>query len=262
MTLLEVILAIAVTGFLLAAAATFVVSISSIWMNREDRNFFEDHVDGVAEFLQGCFSQAGVSVTLEKSTGSDDSQSPQEESGDTGTPPEVEGSITGPDGDGSKPKETDSSRVSAGLVRSDPAPIAFKSPPGFADYKDPLLHFRLSKKPPLLIGQDRMPAQFIDAYIYFDPSEGLSLIWYSNLQEEVKDTRDLRRTLVSPWVTAIHYIYWDEQFERWEEEDEPMKGDDDGFLLPRFLKIVFTYEDESKERLLTIPVPSISLPLF
>ena len=51
MTLIEVVLALAVAGFLLAAATSFVVSISNIWAERSLRNFFEDHVDGVTEFI-------------------------------------------------------------------------------------------------------------------------------------------------------------------------------------------------------------------
>ena len=62
MSLLEVILAIAVAGFVLAAAVSMLVSISSIWSERAERHFFVDHVDGVTEFLNATFATAGVGI--------------------------------------------------------------------------------------------------------------------------------------------------------------------------------------------------------
>ncbi|TVP79201.1 MAG: prepilin-type N-terminal cleavage/methylation domain-containing protein [Puniceicoccaceae bacterium] len=64
-TLLEVILAVTIAGALLAAAAALMVSITDAWLQRQDRHFFEDHVDGVTEFLQASFSMAGSEIALE-----------------------------------------------------------------------------------------------------------------------------------------------------------------------------------------------------
>ena len=63
-TLLEVILAVTIAGALLAGAATLMVSVTNAWLEREDRHFFEDHVDGVTEFLQASFSMAGIEIAL------------------------------------------------------------------------------------------------------------------------------------------------------------------------------------------------------
>ena len=57
-TLLEVILAVTIAGALLAGAATLMVSVTNAWLERQDQHFFEDHVDGVTEFLQASFSMA------------------------------------------------------------------------------------------------------------------------------------------------------------------------------------------------------------
>jgi Tfp pilus assembly protein PilW len=67
MTLIEVVLALAVAGFLLTAATSFVVSVSSIWSDRTQRHFFEDHVDGVTEFLRSALQTAGSSIALAES---------------------------------------------------------------------------------------------------------------------------------------------------------------------------------------------------
>ena len=64
-TLIEVLLAITITGFVLASATTLIVSISEIWANRQNSHFFGDHVDGVTEFLQARLSEAGTEIALD-----------------------------------------------------------------------------------------------------------------------------------------------------------------------------------------------------
>ncbi len=266
MTLLEVILAIAATAFLLASAASFVVSVSSIWLDRENRHFFHDHVDGVTEFLRGSFAQAGVAVTPASSPsgrdGREDGGEP-EDGGDGGEPEDGELLIEISDGGESGAGGGRAAPAPGGaLLRTTEDPVDFARPPGFERYRDPLLHFRLARRPPLLVAPDAAPAQFIEVYLYFEPDEGLSLLWTSNLQEEADDLRDLRRTRVSRWVSGLRYVYWDERFDRWEEEDEPLEADDGEPRLPRYLKIEFTHGEEKTERLLALPVPSTALPLF
>ncbi|MGJ8650096.1 MAG: PulJ/GspJ family protein [Opitutaceae bacterium] len=245
-TLLEVILAIAITGFVLAAATSFVVSISRIWVDREERHFFEDHVDGVTEFLNACFTSAGMEVALGDST---------TDNTDTSTEGEVRLEVGG--------GNNEATSENGGLLRSSEEPVGLGRLPGSADYEDPLISFKLIEVPPLLINLDDEPIIGIEAFIHFEDGEGLSLLWYSILQEEVEDVNDLRRTEISQLVTDIQYVYWDEKIEQWEVEDKLMEGEgDEEFLLPRFIKLTFEYEDETKERSLTIPVPSTSALLF
>jgi len=261
MSLLEVILAIAVAGFVLAAAVAMLVSISNIWSDRSDRHFFVDHVDGVTEFMNATFSSAGVAIAL-KDSSETKTNSPQGENGAGNQLPRVSISRTG---GGSTRSGTDSntSNSSGGLIGAADEPVGWARPPGFSDSKDPLLNFKLTKAPPLLVGLENAPLLGIDIFLYFDNSDGLSLLWYSTLQEEAEDLNDLRRTAISSLVTKIHYIYWDERFEKWEEEDKPMEADgNDQFILPRFLKLTFEYENETQERTLTIPVPSKSALLY
>ncbi|MDP4694562.1 MAG: type II secretion system GspH family protein [Opitutales bacterium] len=250
-TLLEVILAIAITGFVLAAATSFVVSISRIWVDREERHFFEDHVDGVTEFLNACFSSAGMEVALGDST--------TDNSTNTSTEGEVRLEIGGDTSSG----DNEATSENGGLLRSSEEPVGLGRLPGSADYEDPLISFKLIEVPPLLINLDDEPIIGIEAFIHFEDGEGLSLLWYSILQEEVEDINDLRRTEISQLVTDIQYVYWDEKIEQWEVEDKLMEGEgDEEFLLPRFIKLTFEYEGETKERSLTIPVPSTSALLF
>jgi len=241
MTLLEVVLAIAVAGFVLTAALTLLVSVTSIWSDRSERHFFTDHVDGVSEFLNAAFANAGEGITPTTNTNSNPTSPDAQPAIDANAAPATDGSLIG---------QTDS-------------PIRWERPPSFANYTDPLLNFSMSETPPLMIGREDAPSLGINAFLHFEAEDGLSLLWYSTLQEEVEDTNDLRRTLISPLVKKITYIYWDERFERWEEESEPQKGDgEDQYPLPRFIKLFFEYEDEPKERILTLPVTSKSALIF
>lgn len=257
MTLIEVVLAIAVAGFVLASATTFLISVSNIWHERQNRHFFEDHVDGVAEFLKASFTMAGYEIgTGTTDEGADD----EPEDGDIGDDAGNEDlQITTERSESNNSQEN----TSGGLSGTSETPITWEKLPGSAGYDEPLLSFSLTTTPPLLVGLDAVPFTKVKLYLHFNQSEGLSLLWHSNLLEEVEDERDLRRTLVSPIVKQLSYVYWDETFEKWEETEEPEEGEgDEEFLLPRYLKLTFEYEGETKERVIAIPVPTQSAFLF
>lgn len=265
-TLLEVILAVAIAGALLAGAATLMVSVTNAWLERQNQHFFEDHVDGVTEFLQASFSLAGNEIALgdeDESGGSTSSETGNEIKTDG---PEVTVGISGnnnSDGSNSMDGDTSESTSGRGLVRVSEDPIGWSQPPGFADYQDPLLRFGLHDTPPLLVQTENAPIIGVEAFLHFEDDEGLSLLWYTPLQEDTEDLDDLRRTKISNLITKMEYVYWDERFEKWETESEPKESvDDDQFILPRFLKLTFEYEGVIKERSLTIPVTSRNALIF
>lgn len=259
-TLLEVLLAITIAGFVLAAASTMIVSVSNIWASRQDSNFFEDHVDGVAEFIQSCFSRAGTEIALSNSNSPSGSEDDDEEAENDENTPAI--SLRVEPGAGNNRNRSGENSSGGSLIRRSEDPVDWGRPPGFADYRDPLINFKVRDNPPLFVQQGNAPVRGIDAFLYFDQDEGLSLLWYSVLQEDTEDENDLRRTPISPYVKEILYIYWDERFERWEEEQEPQEGEEDEFMLPRFIKLVFERESVTKERTISIPVPSRSAMLF
>jgi hypothetical protein len=264
-TLLEVILAVTIAGALLAGAATLMVSVTNAWLERQDRHFFEDHVDGVTEFLQASFSIAGTEIALGDEDGSGGSTISE-----TGNEIEADGSQVTVDISGNNNLESGNSMqgntestASSGLMRVSEDPIDWSQPPGFADYQEPLLHFKLRDTPPLLVQTENAPIIGVEAFLHFEDDEGLSLLWYTPLQEDSEDLDDLRRTPLSDLVIKVEYVYWDERFEKWESETEPKEGEgDDQFILPRFLKLTFEYEAVTKERTLTIPVTSRNALIF
>lgn len=265
-TLLEVLLAVTITGFVLAAASTMLVSVTNIWANRLESNFFEDHVDGVAEFVQSSFTKAGIEIALGDSDPTSGRQENEQNPENTENTPEIslrinrEGKADNTRNNNTRNNNSETS--TSALIRRSEDPMGWAEPPGFAGYRDQLLNFKLREQPPLLVSTNNAPVPGIDAFLYFDRDEGLSLLWYSLLQEEVDNENDLRRTPISPYVTEMRYVYWDERFERWEEEDEPQEGEDDQYLLPRFIKLIFEKDELTKERTISIPVPSRSAILF
>ena len=265
-TLLEMLLAIAITGLILAGAVSLVVSVSNIWSNRQESHFFEEHVDGVTEFLQASFQQAGVAIRLEDGTAGNSESNPDTDAGQTnGTEPEnptISVGVDNRDDSGRARSPGSSAEGAAGLTRVAEEPIRWTKPPGFAAYEDPLLNFALSRQPPLLVDRRNGPAVGVEAFLHFDPREGLSLLWYSKLQEEAEDLRDLRRTELSRFVKSIRYVYWDERFERWEEEPEPREDEDGALLLPRYIRLTFDDEGVTAERTIAIPLVSRQAILF
>ena len=265
-TLLEVILAVSIAGALLAGAATLMVSVTNAWLERQDQHFFEDHVDGVTEFLQASFSMAGTEIALgneDESGGStmNESGNSNIETDDSQVTVDISGNnnLEG----GTSIEGNTESTTNSGLVRVSEDPIDWSKPPGFANYQNPLLHFKLRDTPPLLVQTENAPIIGVEAFLYFEDDEGLSLLWYTPLQEDSEDLDDLRRTQLSDLVTKVEYVYWDERFEKWERETEPKEGEgDDQFILPRFMKLTFEYESVTKERTLTIPVTSMNALIF
>ena len=260
-TLMEIILAVSIAGALLAAAASLVVSVSELWVERQDRHFFDDHVDGVTEFIQASLIKSGTTITVKAS----DEQAANNSSSsgintDTSNPNITEVGIISPN---KNTGDNKSQFEGASLIKTAEKPITWSKPPGYADYEDPLLHYSMKDSSPLFIKDDDAPIIGIEAFLYFEKNKGLSILWYTPLQEDSEDLNDLRRTQISDLITKIEYIYWDDRFEKWEIEIKPQESETNGeLILPRFAKLTFEYEGESKERILTIPVPSHSVLIF
>ena len=274
-TLIEVLLALAIAGFLIAAATSFVVSISNIWAERSQRNFFEDHVDGVTEFINATLQLAGASIQINDNKNSSEQQKNGVEMMIQGTaeitPQQNNASIPVQKKDTIKNLRYDAD--SKGLMTNetslrnrDSNPILWKRLPGSANYEEPLLHFKLNHTPPLFVSESPQPSlDQVEVYLFFDSSKGLSMLWHSILKEETETVDDLRRTLISPYIKSLEYVYWDSRFEKWEIEKKPRDAEDSTeqeYLLPRAIQLSFVYENEIKIRTLSIPVTSYSSILF
>jgi len=157
----------------------------------------------------------------------------------------------------------EASEGASGAEENSSAPVEWARPPGWSDLDDPLLYFQQAEAPALFVREGQsLPA--IQAYLYFDDNEGLSVLWYSVLDaEEIEEEKDLRRTLISSYVTNMDYAYYELEEDEWEITEDPMEDDDDNFRLPDFIRLTFTHPDEGERlRSILIPHASTEIPLF
>lgn len=226
-SLLEIILAVAVSGMLLTFVMFHIVSLSNIWLNSGDNDFFQQHAEGVTVFLNSAFA---ASEAVEGGARRDDDA----EVGET----------------------RDLERDSTTQARA----IEWSSPPGEGGFTDPLLTFRL-KEVPGVMAYEGDPLPGITAYLKFERGQGLALIWHSRL-ETIEQSSDLRTTLLSQFVDDINYAYYDAEDDSWREEPEPYEDDGGRLLLPDFLKLTFIYQDEEIITTVHIPMTDANVPLF
>lgn len=140
------------------------------------------------------------------------------------------------------------------------ASISWNRPPGFSEFEDPLLTFRLKEAPALLALPDQ---QFtaITCHLYFRKGYGLFMLWYSNLQK-TEDSDDVQRTLVSPLLSNIRYCYYKSDDDKWEIHNTPQEDRSRKLIIPDFLFLDFEYEGELRETPLQLPNISGNISIF
>ena len=196
-TLVEVLLALAISGLLLTAATSLLITLSRAWAERPaTRDAFDAHVDGVARFFVSIMDKATMAP------GSENAKSP----------------------------------------------IFLDRPVDFSDVEDPLISFFVREAPPVLVWPHGL-APRVHCYIYFEDGDGLSLLWYSDLQEmekgesgkaELESEDDLFKTPISKFCQEIEYCYYDKEEEKWDEEDRLQEdNENDQHNLPDFIRLVF-----------------------
>lgn len=153
--------------------------------------------------------------------------------------------------------------------------VNLKRPTGFSSTDDPLVHFFLKEAPPLFYSPHG-PAVRVHIFIFPDEDEGLSLLWFSELNEveknkeggiELVEEDDLQKTLISPFFKEMYYCYYGSEddgkddIKEWEISDQLLDSDKNGqFRLPTQIKLVFRWDEEESEKTITIaiekPIPS------
>jgi prepilin-type N-terminal cleavage/methylation domain-containing protein len=259
MSLIEVVIAIAISGFILASAASFVVSITDIWSKREQRYAFFEHADGVSQFLKTNFRSAQIipseDNSLQNSTNVQATQtnpSIQANSGSISIQTNTQSSQnTGNENDLDNEPQSDTN-------------LFWQSPEFNQSSDEPILSFQIRETTPLLTSSKGVMPVENTLYLYFEPDEGLSLVHTSSLNETIESDDDYHRTMLSPFVKDMQYIYWDIETETWESLDEPMVSPDDEFtyLIPNFLKLSFKHKETEIERIIPIPKHSKHLILY
>lgn len=252
-TLLEMLLAIAITGLLIGAASYLLVSLSTIWTLRTDDAAFDEHADGVAGFLQKAFDEAyghyQPAWKNSKDTTSEDSDS--ESSASTTT-----------DDDTSTKTASGDSVISGHWSNSG---VTFAKIIDDNLIKKPSLHFKFFQFPPALGETNPSTTLGVEAWLIFDEKRGLAIVWkdiWSIQESTITDDRDLLRTsLVSPFVIKLEYIYWNTDRKLWLEYEEPQE-ESGSYAVPDFIRLTFSDHGRAITRMIHIPNAERTMPLF
>jgi len=89
--------------------------------------------------------------------------------------------------------------------------------------------------------------------------QGLYMLWHSDLENHFNDDPP-RETLVSPFVTAIAYDYFDTDFSKWTTETVLRTDTSGNPLPPQRLRLTFTYNRVARSVVVTIPATQPGLP--
>ena len=152
--------------------------------------------------------------------------------------------------------------------------IDLQYPVGFSDAEDPLIHFYLREAPPLFFSPYGSATR-VHAYLNIEDREGLSLLWFSELQElekndegrmEPEDEDELMKTVVSPFCKEIFYCYYGDEdagpddIKEWEIQNslEESEKNRDSYRIPAFVKLVFRWEEENLERTISLAIEDLA----
>ena len=151
--------------------------------------------------------------------------------------------------------------------------IDLQRPVGFSDSDEPLIHFYLREAPPLFVWPKGVATR-VHTYLQIDEGEGLSFLWFSELQEleknekgklEPEDESDLMKTPISKFCSEVFYCYYGDEDDKegdskeWDIKDELEENIQTGkYRIPAFIKLVFRWPEEDLERTITLAVESIS----
>lgn len=123
-------------------------------------------------------------------------------------------------------------------------PVSWRSVPGSSDLNDMALAFRLPGDIPLFVDDEiYMPA--VDCYLRLMDGEGLYLYWQTDMMAD-EDVNDLRRSLITPLVTKMEYLWYDVNDETWDTAEDAEENDEGGYDVPDFIRLTFRGDDPDK----------------
>lgn len=105
------------------------------------------------------------------------------------------------------------------------------------------------------------PLPEVHCALGWSEEEGLVLYWKSRLEEDY-ETMDPRVAVVSPFVTALSYDYYDKTSQAWTTETEIQKENGTTLLPPRRVRLHFKRADREYEEVITLPSLLEGLPAY
>ena len=126
---------------------------------------------------------------------------------------------------------------------------------------DNLLTFDLPEGSRLIAWPTQPLPEVVCSFLVRD-RQGLVLLWHSRLELHFADDPP-HETLISPFVTAMAYDYFDANLKRWTTETALQRDAASGnYRTPQRIRFTFTYGKLTKETMITLPVATEGLPNF
>ena len=124
--------------------------------------------------------------------------------------------------------------------------------------QDNLITFELTAGSRMLTWPDH-PLPEVVCSLQVRDGEGLILLWHSRL--EVNFNSDApREVVITPFVSAMTYDYFDTDFNRWTTETILRKDSNGNTLAPQRLRLTFTYGKMHRESLIALATTPQGLP--
>jgi prepilin-type N-terminal cleavage/methylation domain-containing protein len=89
--------------------------------------------------------------------------------------------------------------------------------------------------------------------------KGLVMLWHSDLENHFNDDPP-RETLVSPFVTALAYDYFDTDFNKWTTETVIRTDSSNNPVAPQRIRLTFAYQHLTREAVVIVPAVPQGLP--
>ncbi len=98
------------------------------------------------------------------------------------------------------------------------------------------------------------PLPDVDFNVFVEEGRGLVFQWQSRLELE-RDKTDKHETVISPFVAAIHYEYYDPDLKQWTVEDEPVnETGSTAWKKPARIHLMFERGSLKSEKVINLPI--------
>ena len=144
----------------------------------------------------------------------------------------------------------------AAAVNATPVGVQAITPSGLS--QDNLITYTLLSGTRILRWPDS-PLPEVVCSLQVRRGQGLFLLWHSDLENHFNDDPP-RETLVSPFVTALSYDYFDSDFNKWTTETVLRSDSSGNPLAPQRLRLTFSYDHMARVTVVMVPTTSPGMP--
>ncbi len=238
-------MSIGLSVLLLTAASAFLFSVTHLWMRAEADPDADHHVSGVTQFVEWLVtvgrtpSEGGSGMVAQQQEGMGVPALPQQVPSPQAQQPQPQQPTAGTTGGAG----STSGQRKQGVV--------WGWPPGVSTLEPPSISFRLEEDVPLLVWE-KGPRPAVTCYLVFREGEGLSLLWQTDRQRR-EEEREFQRTLISPHVTAVSYLFYDSEAKTWSETAKPEESKDGQQKLPDMMKLTFSIDGRTETTAVLLP---------